>query len=107
MQNHQPSLFARDHTFFGVCEGLGEDFGFNPLYLRIALSVPLFFFPAGTVAAYLAAGAVVLLTRLLFPNPRSSAIDDTLARPAPEPSAAETLPTTGEMADAVPVPLAA
>lgn len=70
MQNVQPSLFARDHTFLGVCEGLGEDLGFNPLYLRMTLPVPLFFYPAETLVGYLAAGVVILVSRLLFPNPR-------------------------------------
>ena len=85
MQNTQPSLFARDHTFFGVCEGLGEDFGFDPLYLRLALPVPLFFFPAATLGAYLAAGVLILLTRLLFPNPRSAIPAEAEAGPASEP----------------------
>jgi phage shock protein PspC (stress-responsive transcriptional regulator) len=29
--HQQPSLIARDETFLGVCAGLGEDFGINPL----------------------------------------------------------------------------
>jgi phage shock protein PspC (stress-responsive transcriptional regulator) len=64
----QPSLFARDHTFLGVCEGLGEDFGFNPVYLRVAFAVPLIIDPLMTLAAYGALGVVVLLSRLVFPN---------------------------------------
>ncbi|MDP8914462.1 MAG: PspC domain-containing protein [Pseudomonadota bacterium] len=107
MQNVQPSLFARDHTFFGVCEGLGEDFRFNPLYLRIALAVPLFFFPAETIGTYAAAGAVVLLSRLLFPDPRAAVVKETRTRPAPEPAAVEPVPAADGMADAAPVPLAA
>ena len=106
MQNVQPSLFARDHTFFGVCEGLGEDLGFNPLYLRMALPVPLFFFPAETIGAYVAAGIVVLLTRLLFPNPRAAVVEETGTTHAPLP-AAEPVRAADETADAVPVPLAA
>lgn len=66
----QPSLLARDHTFLGVCEGLGEDFGFNPVYLRVAFAVPLIWDPLATLAAYAALGVVVMLSRLLFPNPR-------------------------------------
>jgi len=105
MQNVQPSLFARDHTFFGVCEGLGEDFGFNPLYLRIALPVPLFFFPAETIGTYAAAGLVVLLSRLLFPHPR--AVQVTPQRSAPERATVEPVPAANRPADALPVPLAA
>ncbi len=103
MQNVQPSLFARDHTFFGVCEGLGEDFGFNPLYLRVALPVPLFFFPAETIAAYVAAGLLVLLTRLLFPDPRIAVAQETSTTFAREPAAAEHVSAAGETADAMPL----
>jgi phage shock protein C len=73
MQNVQPSLFARDDTFFGVCQGLGEDLGFNPLYPRLALTLLLFFNPIAAFGVYFAAGAVVLLSRLVFPVPRLSA----------------------------------
>ena len=107
MQNVQPSIFARDHTFFGVCEGLGEDLGFNPLYLRVALTVPLFFYPAQTLGAYAAAGVVVLLSRLLFPNPRPASVEQTGTSPAPELPAAEPAPAAEETAGADPVPLAA
>jgi phage shock protein C len=72
MQNVQPSLFHRDDTMLGVCQGLGEDFGFNPLFLRAAIPLPLFFYPVETVGGYLVAGMVVLLSRLLAPNPRIS-----------------------------------
>jgi len=73
MQRSQPSLIARDDTFFGVCAGLGEDFGFSPNYLRVAFAVLMFFNPLAAVGVYAAAGAVVLLSRLLAPNPRPAA----------------------------------
>ncbi len=73
MQSAQPSLFARNDTFLGVCEGLGQDLGINPLWLRLALIPPLFFYPVFAIGGYLAAGIVVLLSRLLFPNPRLAA----------------------------------
>jgi phage shock protein PspC (stress-responsive transcriptional regulator) len=73
MQKPQPSLIARDHTVLGVCEALGEDFGFNPLYLRITLSVLLLWNPSVIFGAYLSAGLVVLLLRLLVPDPRPAA----------------------------------
>lgn len=66
----QPNLIARDDTFLGVCEALGEDFGFNPIYLRVALGIGLIWNPLAVIAAYLAAGAVVALSRLVAPNPR-------------------------------------
>ena len=69
-QTFQPSVFARDDTFFGVCHALGEDLGFNPNWLRAALAVGLFWNPVAMVAAYAAAGLVVAGTRWVYPNPR-------------------------------------
>ena len=67
MQNETTNLFRRRDTFFGICEAVGQDFGFNPLYLRLAFIAPLFFFPVQTFAAYFALGLVVLASRLIFP----------------------------------------
>ena len=69
----QGNLFTRDDTFFGVCQGLGEDLGFNPNWLRIALPVLAFFWPVATIAGYIVAGLFVLATRLVFPDPRRAA----------------------------------
>jgi phage shock protein PspC (stress-responsive transcriptional regulator) len=73
MQTAQPSLIARDHTILGVCEGLGEDFGFNPTWLRVPLAVLLLVNPTAVVVTYLAAGLLVFLTRWISPNPRNAA----------------------------------
>jgi phage shock protein PspC (stress-responsive transcriptional regulator) len=70
MEDQNTSLIARDDTFFGVCQGIGEDFGFNPLYLRVALGVALLVNPPVVLGTYAVLGALVLLSRLLFPNPR-------------------------------------
>lgn len=84
MQTTQPNLFTRHDTIFGVCEGLGEDFGFNPLWLRLALPLLLFFSPVATLAGYAAAGAIVFATRLLVPNPRPADVPLAKADAAPE-----------------------
>lgn len=70
MQNVHSSLIARPDTFFGVCEGLGEDFGFHPNLLRIAFAGLFFWNPLPAIAAYAAAGVIVAFTRWLAPNPR-------------------------------------
>jgi phage shock protein PspC (stress-responsive transcriptional regulator) len=67
MQSSQPSLFARPDTFFGVCEAIGQDFGFNPNYLRILLGGSLLLSPVIVLSTYLALGALVLLSHRLFP----------------------------------------
>ena len=93
MQDAQPSLLARDDTFFGVCQGLGEDLGFNPIYLRLALTGLLFLNPVAAIGVYAAAGMFVAALRWLVPNPRPSAV----ARPAAEPARVE----ANDEADAV------
>jgi phage shock protein C len=81
MQATQPPLWARDHTLFGVCEGLGEDFGFNPLFLRVPLAVLLLVNPVAVFAAYGAGAVLVVASRWLIPNPRP-AVPATVAAPA-------------------------
>lgn len=75
MPSAQPSLLARDDTFFGVCQGIADDFGFDPLWLRLALTLLLFFYPVATIGSYAAVGMIVLLSRLLFPDPRAAAVE--------------------------------
>ena len=79
MEQDNSNLFRRRDTFFGICEAVGQDFGFNPLYLRLAFIAPLFFFPLQTFAAYFGLGLIVLTSRLLFPA-RPQILAD---RPAP------------------------
>lgn len=67
MEHETTNLFRRRDTFFGICEALGQDFGFNPLWLRMAFIAPIFFFPVQVFAAYFGLGAIVLASRLLFP----------------------------------------
>ena len=61
-------LPLRAHTILGVCEALGEDFGFNPAFLRIPLAACVIWSPAIAFGTYFGLGAVVLLSRLLFPR---------------------------------------
>ncbi|MBA3668437.1 MAG: PspC domain-containing protein, partial [Sphingomonas sp.] len=68
-----PNLLLRNNTILGVCEAIGEDFGFHPNWLRIALIAPLFFQPLATIAAYLGLGVVVTISRFAAPNKTASA----------------------------------
>lgn len=61
-------LPLRNDTILGVCEALGQDFGFNPLWLRLAFIAPLFWQPALTVAVYIALGVVIAVSRYVFPK---------------------------------------
>src|SRR3546814_14379306 len=78
MQNETTNLFRRRDTFFGICEAVGQDFGFNPLWLRLAFIAPLFFFPVQTFMAYFLLGGVVLAARLLFPARKAEAAPSAL-----------------------------
>ena len=87
MQQSRSNLFARDDTFFGVCEALGQDFGFHPNWLRVALAPLLFWNPVATIVGYFTAGFLVLVARLLYPNPRlasAAPADETPAAPSAE-----------------------
>lgn len=71
------NVFARDDTFFGVCQAIGDDLGFNANYLRIAFALPLLYAPLATIAAYLALAVVVFAIRLIVPDPRRAATAET------------------------------
>jgi phage shock protein PspC (stress-responsive transcriptional regulator) len=67
-QENQVALPLRSHTIFGVCEAIGEDFGFNPVLLRIPFAATVLYSPLLAIGSYFALGAVVLASRLLFPK---------------------------------------
>ncbi|HEV2596147.1 MAG TPA: PspC domain-containing protein [Sphingomicrobium sp.] len=85
-QVNNVALPLRSHTILGVCEAIGEDFGFNPVFLRVPLSAIVLYNPLIAVGAYFALGVVVLASRLLFPAPK--------ARSAPQVEAVATDPVT-------------
>ena len=74
-QENSVALPLRSHTIFGVCEAIGEDFGFNPVWLRALLAVGVLASPTWAIVAYLALGVVVLASRLLFPKARADAAE--------------------------------
>ena len=61
------NLFFRNDTMLGVCEAIGQDFGFHANWLRIAFCGAFFFSPMFVVGAYLALGLVVAVVRLVLP----------------------------------------
>ena len=66
MQNATPRpTTAHQDNLIGICHAIGTDFGFNPLYLRIALAATLLFSPEAMLIAYGSAGLLVLASRLL------------------------------------------
>jgi len=63
------SIVARDDTLLGVCFALGQDFGFNPVYLRVLLAAIVLWSLPAALAAYAALGTLVALSRWLAPDP--------------------------------------
>ena len=55
-------------NLFGVCGCIAEDFGFNPLWLRLAFAAPLIWAPLAVLSTYAALGVIVLASRLIFPT---------------------------------------
>lgn len=72
MTTQTKPLSTPKDNLLGICNALGEDFGFNPLWLRLALGAAFVIQPIGVVVGYLALGLVVLVSRLAFPNVRAS-----------------------------------
>lgn len=67
------NVFLRNDTIFGVCEAIGEDFGFHANFLRVPLAALVIFSPFAALGLYAALGLAVLAARLLFPARRRSA----------------------------------
>ena len=84
IQNEQPyvPVALRPHTIFGVCEAIGDDFGFNPVWLRVPFAATVLISPTMAIGAYLALGGVVLLSRLLFPRPKAAKVDTMVEQPS-------------------------
>ena len=82
-QVNQVALPLRSHTILGVCEAIGEDFGFNPIFLRIPLAASVIWHPMIAVAIYLGLGAVVFASRLLFPKTKTVPAENASAPVAP------------------------
>ena len=76
------NIFLRNDTILGVCQAIGDDLGFNPNYLRIALILPLFWFPVQMIVAYVLLGVAVMISRFAFPvAKRNAAVEAEPAAP--------------------------
>jgi len=63
MSNQIANESPRDNLF-GICHALGEIFGFNPIFLRVALLVGVMLNAEYALVAYFAAGIAVLVAKL-------------------------------------------
>ena len=87
VQSAEPALPLRSDTMLGVCEAIGQDFGFNANWLRLALGSLVLWNPWGAFAIYLGLGVIVGLTRLIAPQ-RTIPVEET-AKSEPETSKEE------------------
>ena len=76
------ALPLRNDTILGVCEAIGQDFGFHANWLRVALAVTVVFSPYVAIGIYATLALAVLLSRLLYPAPRVLAAPRDAASPA-------------------------
>lgn len=106
MSNRPTPLLLRDDTFFGVCQGLGEDLRIPPNLIRLGFAALLFFDPQIMAITYVAAGIVVLTARLIFPNPRRAKTAKAAPAAAERAEVAVEAPEAAERLDQQ-VPLAA
>ena len=70
MQATRFSFITREDTLLGVCAALGEDFGFNPTWLRVVFASLLLWNPTVVLSTYFGLFALVVASRLVFPNAR-------------------------------------
>ena len=76
------NLLLRNDTILGVCEAIGQDFGFNPNFLRVPLAGAVLISPIAAFGIYFALGFAVLLSRLIAPARRPlAAAANTVAEP--------------------------
>ena len=101
MQASRTNLFLRDDTFFGICEGLGEDLRLPPNLLRIAFALGLFWNPVVVLGIYAGLGLLVLTSRLLVREPRPVTL------PLSEPVEVFAEPAADEQREAENLPIAA
>lgn len=73
MQIDKNIVLWRHDTFLGVCQAIGQDFGFNPDWLRVVFASALLFSPTIVLGIYGALALVVLASRLIFPARRADA----------------------------------
>ncbi len=75
IQDNQIALPLRSHTILGVCEAIGDDFGFNPVFLRVPLAASVIVSPFWAFATYFILGIIVFASRQLFPKAKLPVIE--------------------------------
>ena len=88
----EPAPILRNDTMLGVCESIGQDFGFHPNWLRIALGSIVLWNPWAAFGIYLGLGVIVALSHLIAPQRFVAADEEPLAQREEPQGEADTLP---------------
>ena len=64
---NEQALNSNPDSLFGVCQAIGQDFGFNPFFLRLGFLALGFFSIPASIGAYALLGIGVAGSRWLFP----------------------------------------
>jgi phage shock protein PspC (stress-responsive transcriptional regulator) len=64
----QAPLVLRNDTILGVCQGIGEEFGFHANWLRVPLAGMVLISPISAFGIYFALGFALLVARLVYPR---------------------------------------
>ncbi|MEO7365784.1 MAG: PspC domain-containing protein [Sphingomicrobium sp.] len=79
----QTNLVLRHDTLLGVCEGIGQEFGFNPNFLRVPFAAGILWNPLAIVGIYFGLGVALAVARWFYPKaPRVSASQLATSHPA-------------------------
>lgn len=73
MTDQTVALPLRTETILGVCEAIGQDFGFNANWLRVPFAALILISPMWVIGTYLALGVVVVLSRWIAPKANPAA----------------------------------
>ena len=68
----QPNVFLRHDTLLGVCQGIGEEFGFNPNFLRVPFAAGILWNPLVVVSLYLGLGVALAVARWIYPKSQAT-----------------------------------
>jgi hypothetical protein len=68
------NVFLRHDTIFGTCQTIGDEFGFNPNWLRAPLAAAILASPTGAIGFYLGLSIVVLVASFLFRSKATPAL---------------------------------
>jgi hypothetical protein len=68
------NVFLRHDTIFGTCQTIGDEFGFNPNWLRAPLAAAILASPTGAIGFYLGLSIVVLVASFVFRSKATPAL---------------------------------